>query len=83
MLGRSIVFSPTETLVSDETPSGTKNGVNASFTLVNIPIPSSFNIFLNGLRLRNGTDYILIGSALELSSAPLSTDSLVCSYSYQ
>jgi len=49
----------------DETPAGTINGVNDTFTLANVPSPAgSLELYLNGLLQRRGTDYTLAGGTI-------------------
>lgn len=54
-----------------ETPVGTINGVNTSFTLSNAPNPAlSLLLFVNKTLQIQGTDYTLSGSALTMIVAP-------------
>jgi hypothetical protein len=47
---------------SEETPRGTMDGINTSFTINFQPLPfSSLHVYLNGLRLHRGYDYVLGG----------------------
>lgn len=58
--------------VDEEVPAGTVNGSNAVFTLANVPTPaSSLHLFLNGVRLRQGTDYTLTGQAITYVAAQI------------
>lgn len=69
--------------VDGETPSGTLNGVNTSFTLSGTPNPeSSLQLYRNGLLQKDGTDYTVTGSAISflLASVPQTGDVLVASY---
>ncbi|HLG97073.1 MAG TPA: hypothetical protein VKX49_12240 [Bryobacteraceae bacterium] len=69
--------------VDMETPSGTLNGSNTSFTLSQIPSPaSSLDVFRNGIRLTSGLDYTLSNNTLTFLSAdiPQTGDVLLCSY---
>jgi len=51
---------------SEETPRGTMDGVNTSFTINFQPLPfSSLHVYLNGLRLHRGYDYVLGGPYFE------------------
>jgi hypothetical protein len=48
-----------------ETPAGSIDGSNAVFTLAHAPSPAtSLHLFLNGIRLRPGTDYTLSGATI-------------------
>ena len=71
------------TFVDGETPGGTINGVNATFTLANAPLPaSSLALYRNGLMQQQGVDYTLSGSSITFlgSYAPQPADVLTASY---
>lgn len=68
------------TWYQDEAVSGTKNGSNKSFTLAHSPATVVF-LYLNGQIQVSGTDYTRSGTAISMTSAPLSTDSLTATYS--
>ena len=76
-------------LTMNETPSGTINGSNKIFSLLNAPFPaSSLMLFLNGQLLTPGenSDFTLSSSTITLSStinAPKVDDVLRSMYSYQ
>jgi hypothetical protein len=56
----------TGTMVDLETPSGTINGTNDTFTLANTPSPAgSLHLYKNGmLMLAGGADYTLTGNTI-------------------
>ena len=69
-----------------ETPSGTIDGVNATFTLAAPPNPGTgLKVYLNGLRLAAGAgnDYTLSGSTITFGAGmiPQSGDQLLTDYS--
>lgn len=71
------------TFIDNETPQGTINGSNASFTLANVPNPStSLALFRNGLLQSQGVDYTLSANAVTFLSAsiPQTNDILLASY---
>jgi len=68
------------TSVWGETPSGTINGSNTSFTLAHNP--AGMSLFLNGQRLTSGTDYTQSGTTLTMITVPLTGDILRSDYSY-
>lgn len=73
----------TGTFVDGEVPSGTVNSSNATFTLANIPNPStSLALFRNGLLLVQGVDYTLSNSTITFASAeiPQTSDLLLANY---
>jgi hypothetical protein len=73
----------TAVFVDSETPGGTVNGTNTSFTLANSPSPAtSFALYRNGLLQSPGVDYTLAGMTLTFLSAstPQTGDLLQASY---
>ncbi len=62
----------------NETPSGSIDGSNVTFTLANTPINSSLQLFLNGQKLKAGAgnDYTISGDTITLASAPVSGEVL-------
>lgn len=67
----------------NETPSGTVNGTNTSFTLVNSPNPSaSLMLFVNGVLQIQGTDYTLSSGTITFTSAPSTGALLTAFYRY-
>lgn len=73
----------TAVLTDAETPAGTMNGTNVTFTLAATPSPNlSLRLYRNGILLRNGTDYTVISATITLTQtlAPTSRDSLVAFY---
>jgi len=65
-----------------ETPSGTMNGVNLTFTLANTPNPAaSLDVYLNGVW--QGPNWISVsGATITFTVAPKSTDKLRARYTY-
>lgn len=55
--------------VYNETPSGTINGTNVTFTLANTPVTGKVELFINGLQLPT-TTYSITGSTITYSTAP-------------
>jgi hypothetical protein len=69
-------------LIVRETPSGTINGSNTAFTIINTPVLGSECVFLNGI-LQDagaGNDYTISGSAITMLAAPLSGDKIRVNY---
>ena len=55
----------------NETPTGTFDGVNITFTLAHTPNPlASLQLFLNGQFQTQGVDYVLVTSSIIYSSPP-------------
>ncbi len=70
------------TFADAETPGGTLDGMNNTFTLANIPSGSSLMLFRNGLYMTAGTDYTLTASILQFASnnIPQPLDTLTAFY---
>jgi hypothetical protein len=70
------------TFIDAETPAGTLDGVNLSFTLANAPVGTSLQLYRNGLYQTVGFDYTVTGSAISFASAaaPQPGDTLTASY---
>jgi hypothetical protein len=59
-------------IFEQEQPSGTVNGSNASFTLSSTPHSSkSVVLTVDGLVLRQGTEYSVSGSSITMTTAPV------------
>lgn len=67
--------------VDKETPSGTMNGSNVTFTLAYTPILGSEHLYLNGvLQDDGGNDYSISGNTITYVTAPLTGEKHRCSY---
>ncbi len=69
--------------IDAETPAGTMNGANTTFTLANTPNPSaSLALFRNGLLMSAAADYTLSGNTITFQNAavPQTWDALAASY---
>ena len=60
---------------------GTKNGVNATFTIVSALIVDTESIMFNGVELLRGTAYTISGQTVTMVTyIPASTDKLTANY---
>lgn len=68
--------------VTEETPSGSINGSNTSFTLANTPTAGTLKLYLNGIRLKSGAgnDYTISTNTITMTTAPISGDVLIADY---
>jgi hypothetical protein len=65
-----------------ETPTGSINGSNTTFTLANTPLSGTEEVFLNGI-LQDagaGNDYTISSATITMLSAPLSGDKIRVTY---
>ena len=65
-----------------ETPSGTMNGSNVTFTLSHTPLANSLTLYLNGVEQISGTNYSIVGSTITYTVAPKATDLMLAQYAY-
>lgn len=74
-------LSPTN-FVTEETPSGSINGSNVTFTLANTPTTGTLRLYLNGVRQKSGAgnDYTLSTATITMTTAPVSGDILIADY---
>lgn len=75
------------TTVENETPAGSINDLNVTFTLAHTPIVNSVKLYKNGSRLSigAGNDYTLSGLTITFTSAPTTlpqADKLIADYRY-
>lgn len=68
--------------VDKETPSGSVNGSNVTFTLADTPVSGSEHVYLNGLLQESGSgnDYTISGTTITMAAAPLSGEKIRVSY---
>ncbi len=66
--------------VDRETPSGTVNGSNVTFTLAHTPVAGSDHLWLDGVLQTYTTDYSISGTTITFTSAPLTGSVPVISY---
>jgi hypothetical protein len=65
-----------------ETPTGTMNGTNVTFTLSNAPISGSLTLFLNGIEQVPTTDFTISGTTITYTVPPRSADLMVARYAH-
>lgn len=63
-----------------ETPGGTVDGSNVTFTLDHIPLPDSLCLYLNGLLQTETDDYAILGGTITFIVAPGPGDKIRASY---
>lgn len=71
-------------IIDGETPAGTMNGSNPTFTLANTPVAGSVKLYLRGVRLRSGAgnDYTISGGTITMLTGklPQSGDNFLADY---
>ncbi len=66
----------------NELPTGTINGVNATFTLTTAPLAGKQSVYLNGVHLNPGAgnDYTIAGAVITMLTIPQTGDVVLCDY---
>lgn len=74
-------LSPSNFVV-EETPSGSINGSNTTFTIANTPTAGTVKLYLNGVRQKSGAgnDYTITTNTITFTTAPVSGDVILCDY---
>lgn len=74
----------TANFVFGETPSGTINGTNVTFTLANVPTSGTVRLYVNGIRMSpgSGNDYTMSGLTITFTAGatPLTGDVILADY---
>lgn len=70
------------TEVRNEAVSGTVDGVNVTFTIAHTPTAGTLQLYLNGARLKAGTDYSLVGTTITFTYAPPDPSIITADYLY-
>jgi len=65
-----------------ETPEGSVNGVNHTFTLSNTPVLNSEHVYINGLLQEYDYDYIINDKEITFFMPPIEGMRIRCSYRY-
>ena len=84
LFGTENVGAATFNFADDETPSGSINGSNVTFTLAHTPSPgASLSLFKNGQKLEpGGADYSLSTNTITATVAPKTGDTLTANYRF-
>ncbi len=72
----------TASFVFNETPSGTVDGSNASFTLAFTPVSGKQSVHLNGIKQKPGAgnDYTISGAVITFTTPPAIGDLILVDY---
>lgn len=75
------VKAGTQSLIRNEVPAGTPNGVLVTFTLASTPATNSLALYKNAIRLKpGGADYTLAGNTITFVTAPPTGAVLLADY---
>lgn len=77
----AFVSTSSGSFVFGETPSGSVNGSNATFTTAQNFVAESVQVFINGVSQTNGVDYTTSGSTtITMNVSPVSGDYIRVNY---
>lgn len=65
-----------------ESPTGSVNGSNVTFTLSQTPISGSLSFYVNGIIQKETDHYSLSGSTITMTTAPTEAQDLYATYRY-
>lgn len=68
--------------VDDETPSGTINGSNVTFTISKAPTTGSLKVYRGGARQKVGDDYTISGRTITFDVAPVVGETLLVDFRF-
>lgn len=80
--GSGSTSGPRTVWVTNETPSGTIDGVNAAFTLSVQPRGADISVFRDGVLMRLNDDYTLSGTTITFATAPAVLSVLLADYQW-
>lgn len=80
--GVTIAAAGSSTTAVTQTPAGTLNGSNRTFTLSYTPATGSLALWLNGVEQVPTTDYTSSGATVTFTVAPRSSDLMVAEYTH-
>lgn len=83
--GSQAMIAGSNSLITDETPSGAVNGTNTAFTTNVKYVPNSLQVWVNGVKQKRGTHFSESnpsGGGFTMSDAPLSGDDIMVAYQF-
>lgn len=85
IMGTSVMVNGSNSLVTDEVPTGSVNGSNTSFTTARAYVAGSLQVFINGVkqaRVTHFTETAPSSGTFTMGDAPLTGDNIIVSYQY-
>lgn len=84
IIGSQVMINGSNSLVTDEVPTGTINGTNKTFTVARAYVGASLEVFVNGLKQRRVVHFTENPTAatFTLDEAPLTGDDIMVNYQY-
>lgn len=85
IIGNQVMITGSNSIVTDQTPTGTVNGSTTVFTASQAYIPGSLQVFINGVKQKRTTHFTETSpgtGSFTMSDAPLTGDDIMVSYQY-
>lgn len=85
ILGSSVMISGSNSLITDEVPTGSVNGSNTAFTTSKPYVAGSLEVFINGVKQARSTHFTETTPAsgiFTMSDAPITGDNIIVNYQY-
>lgn len=84
IMGAQVMINGSNSLVTDEAPTGTINGTNKTFTVARAYVGGSLEVFINGVKQKRAVHFTENPTAatFTLDDAPLTGDDLMVNYQY-
>lgn len=85
ILGSALMVNGSNSLATDEVPTGTVNGTNTAFTTVRPYIPGTLEVFINGIKQARVTHFAETTPTtgiFTMGDAPLTGDNIIVNYQF-
>lgn len=85
IIGSQVMISGSSSLTTDETPTGTVNGSNTSFTTAKPYVANTLQVYINGVKQKRGTHFSEVtptSGTFTISDAPLTGDDVMVEYQF-
>lgn len=85
IMGNQLMVVGSNSRISDETPTGSVNGSNSTFTTAQSYIPGSLQLFINGVKQKRVTHFTETSPGtgqFTISDAPLTGDDIMVNYNF-
>lgn len=85
IIGSQVMIAGSSSLATDETPTGSVNGSNTSFTTTKPYVANTLQVYVNGIKQKRGTHFSEItptSGTFTISDAPLTGDDVMVEYQF-
>lgn len=85
IIGSQVMIAGSSSLTTDETPTGSVNGSNTSFTTAKPYVANTLQVYVNGVKQKRGTHFSEVtptSGTFTISDAPLTGDDVMVEYQF-